>query len=298
MMKIVRILKQNLGYIGKMWIKYMGVFVTLLSVFFIFWTWKDIGIESNWGKLTIIIVACCLALIISVIWTCCLKREKTIWRSPSGKISVLYSDIFKEATDKGNDKERIFVIPVNTCFDTLVDEDICMFAKPLVSPNSLHGKWIAKMLAEGKTRKKINRAIKRSLAKQNIQNTKNIPQQDKPRGNLVEYPRGTVALVRGNNKSTYLLLALTRFDKNNSAYTTVDELEQCVRKLIYFYTTYGQGHELVVPLMGTHLSRAGLTHEDSLKIITSLFRLYGSRIHGKVSVVIYEGDKDKVSLDI
>ena len=254
--------------------------------------------ESNRVKLVIIGTACSLELIISVIWTCCLKKEQTIWKSASAKITVRYSDIFKEAADKKNDRERIFVIPVNTCFDTIVDENICTFAKPLVSPNSVHGQWIAKMLEEGKTIKKINRNIKRSIEKQKIQKERDILQQDKPRGKLVEYPRGTVALVRGNNKSTYLLLALTKFDENNSAHTTVDEMEQCVRELIYFYTTYGQGHELVVPLMGTHLSRTGLTHEDSLKIITSLFRLYGSIIHGKVSVIIYKGEKDKVTLDI
>lgn len=54
----------------------------------------------------------------------------------------------------------------------------------------------------------------------------------------------------------------------------------------------------MIPLMGTNLSRAGLSHGDSLRIITSLFMIYGDKIHGEVDVVIYEGDRDKVTLDI
>lgn len=57
-------------------------------------------------------------------------------------------------------------------------------------------------------------------------------------------------------------------------------------------------HRLVIPLMGTNLSRAGLSHNDSLRVITSLFQLYRDKIHGEVDVVIYKGDKDKVTLDI
>ena len=41
-----------------------------------------------------------------------------------------------------------------------------------------------------------------------------------------------------------------------------------------------------------------LSHNDSLRVITSLFQLYGDKIHGEVDVVIYKGDKDKVTLDI
>lgn len=74
------------------------------------------------------------------------KRTKTIWESPSGKIKVCYSDIMKDGFDKRNKEEKLFVIPVNSCFDTIVDEDISTCSKPLVSPNSLHGRWIKQWL--------------------------------------------------------------------------------------------------------------------------------------------------------
>jgi hypothetical protein len=71
-----------------------------------------------------------------------------------------------------------------------------------------------------------------------------------------------------------------------------------IKALIEFYNQHGQGHELIVPLMGTNLSRAGLTHDDSLRIITSLFQLYGNKIHGNVRIVINKKDKDKATINI
>ena len=109
---------------------------------------------------------------------------------------------------------------------------------------------------------------------------------------------GTVAMVRGNNSSTFLLLAISEYDKNNIAHTSVEDLELCIKSLVDFYDQHGQGHRLAIPLMGTNLSRAGLSHDDSLRVITSLFQLYGDKIHGEIDVVIYKGDKDKVTLDI
>ena len=122
--------------------------------------------------------------------------------------------------------------------------------------------------------------------------------EDKERGKREVYELGTVAMIRGNNNSTFLLLAISEYDKDNIAHTSVDDLEMCIKSLLNFYDQHGQGHRLVIPLMGTNLSRAGLSHNDSLRVITSLFQLYGDKIHGEVDVVIYKGDKDKVTLDI
>lgn len=125
-----------------------------------------------------------------------------------------------------------------------------------------------------------------------------ISDEDKERGKKEVYDLGTVAMIRGKNNSTFLLLAISEFDKDNIAHTSVDDLEWCIKSLVNFYDQHGQGHRLVIPLMGTNLSRAGLSHNDSLRVITSLFQLYGDKIHGEIDVVIYKGDKDKVTLDI
>lgn len=99
-MNKVNVIKQNLEFIGKTWIKYIGTFASILSLFFLFWTWDDIRITSTQYKCVIIILLCVLALILAILWTCIFKRTKTIWESPSGKIKVCYSDIMKDGFDK------------------------------------------------------------------------------------------------------------------------------------------------------------------------------------------------------
>ena len=257
-MNKVNVIKQNLEFIGKMWMKCIGTFASILSLFFLFWTWDDIRITSTQYKCVIIILLCVLALILAILWTCIFKRTKTIWESPSGKIKVCYSDIMKDGFDKRNKEEKLFVIPVNSCFDTIVDEDISTCSKPLVSPNSLHGRWIKTMVNKGFTIEEIDNKIHNCLEMQNLVPKSIIADEDKERGKREVYELGTVAMIRGNNNSTFLLLAISEYDKDNIAHTSVDDLEMCIKSLLNFYDQHGQGHRLVIPLMGTNLSRAGL----------------------------------------
>lgn len=297
-MKKVDVIKQNMEFIGKTWMRCIGTFASILSILLLFWTLEDLHITSMELKCVIIIVLCVIALIISILWTCILKQSKTIWESPSGKIKICYSDIMKDSFDKRNKEEKLFVIPVNSCFDTIVDEDISSCSKPLVSPNSLHGRWINAMVNNGFSIEDIDEKIQKCLKMQKIKPQRVISEEDKERGKREVYDLGTVAMIRGKNNSTFLLLAISEFDKNNIAHTSVDDLELCIKSLVDFYDQHGQGHRLIIPLMGTNLSRAGLSHNDSLRVITSLFQLYGDKIHGEIDVVIYKGDKDKVTLDI
>lgn len=213
-MNKVNVIKQNLEFIGKTWIKYIGTFASILSLFFLFWTWDDIRITSTQYKCVIIILLCVLALILAILWTCIFKRTKTIWESPSGKIKVCYSDIMKDGFDKRNKEEKLFVIPVNSCFDTIVDEDISTCSKPLVSPNSLHGRWIKTMVNKGFTIEEIDNKIHNCLEMQNLVPKSIIADEDKERGKREVYELGTVAMIRGNNNSTFLLLAISEYDKD------------------------------------------------------------------------------------
>lgn len=294
-MKILYVINQNVLYVGKCWIKCIGGFTTILSISFLFVTWDDIGITSLNNKIALVIAIIIILLFWSMLWICFIKRKKVIWQSASGKIIVRYADLLEESF-KGGKTERLYVIPVNSAFDTIVDEDISLCDKPLISPYSLHGRWIKKMLEAGKKIEEIDEEIKTCLQRQ-----KKIPcgfLEDKEKGKKEIYDLGTVAMVKGYNKNIFLLLALTNLDENNIAHVSVEKMEEVIRELIYFYDQHGQGHELVIPLMGTNFSRAGLTHNDSLRIIASMFQLYGDRIHGNVSIIIYKGDKDKVTIDI
>ena len=67
-------------------------------------------------------------------------------------------------------------------------------------------------------------------------------------------------------------------------------------KLVEFYNSKGQGYPIYIPLMGTNLSRAGLSHELAYKKMISILELESNNIHGSVNVVIYNKEKHKVSI--
>ncbi len=297
-MKKINVIKQNMHLICNCFIKCIGVTASILSVIFLFITWEDFGITKLLFKLEIIAIICAILLLWSILWSCVLKKQKVIWQSASGRIIVQYSDLLEEGFKKKNNRDCLYVIPVNSAFDTIVDTDISLCSKPLISPNSLHGKWIKKVIENGGSIEDIDNEITSYLEKQEIKPCKILSKENKERGKRKIYELGTVSIIKGVTGNTFLLLAATNFDENNNAYVSVEEVEYVIKALIRFYNQHGQGHELMIPLMGTNLSRAGLSHDDSLRILTSMFQLYGDLIHGDVRIVIYKGDKDKVTLGV
>lgn len=246
-------------------------------------------------------VGCLLAILFllslaAIGYSCNPCRKKVICQSLSGTILVRYADLLKEGFDLRRKQERLYVIPVNSSFDTVVDADISLCDKPLISPNTLHGKWIKKMSEHQINPQNIDNAICICFNKQ--KKTPRETLQSKENGKKEVYDLGTVAIVKGVGANTFLLLALTDLDENNNAHVSIENLEKAIKSLIDFYDEHGQGYELVVPLMGTNFSRTGLTHEDSLKIISAMFQIYKNKIHGDVSIVIHKADRDKVTIDI
>lgn len=92
------------------------------------------------------------------------------------------------------------------------------------------------------------------------------------------------------------ILALSEFDINNEAQSTKEDVIKCLKKLLSFYSSNGQGDEMYLILMGTGRSSARLTHEELLQTIKSVLLLYKQEIQGTINVIVYNKDKDKVSI--
>ena len=55
-------------------------------------------------------------------------------------------------------------------------------------------------------------------------------------------------------------------------------------------------YPMYLPLIGTGNSRTGLSHKDSLNLIKHTFMLNKDLIHQEINVVIWNKDKNKVSI--
>ena len=91
-------------------------------------------------------------------------------------------------------------------------------------------------------------------------------------------------------------MAISKFDENNKACTSKEDIKKCIEKLVEFYDINGQGTPLYVPLIGTKRSRANLTLQKSFDIIKSIMLLNHDEINGKIEIVVYKNDKNSVSI--
>lgn len=292
----VSIIKRNLVSIGKTWFVFMGSIFSVLSVILSFVSWEDVGIDKTCNKIMLFILIIIVTLIAATIWICSFRQRNTIFENASGKITVCYDDVMKIAFPKKYKKNKIVVIPVNTCFDTQVDENISRCDKPLVSPETIHGRWIKNMVDSGVSVEAIDSRIDEYMNLKGINPVKELSREEKVRGKTKCYANGTTVALEGQNGVTYFLMALSEFDENNRAQSSKESIVECLKKLLVFYDGNGQGFEIFLTLMGTGLSRSGMSHEEALQTIKSVFQLYSGSIHGEFNIVIYHKDKAKVSI--
>ena len=115
----------------------------LLSIFLTFVSWDNLEIFDTCLKLKILLGILVIVALISFVKTLC-SHSETVWRRGHAQVRVKYGDILHEVHRHkllgGSPNERLIVIPVNTHFDTIVEDS--SVPNPLVAAKSIHGKWL------------------------------------------------------------------------------------------------------------------------------------------------------------
>lgn len=287
--------KLNFQRIIKQTIYMCGCLFTLITAFTSFVTWEDMDIDID-QRIKILIAIIIFSFLLSVVYIVVLKQNNFIWKSGSGKLQVCYGDIIQLGKHRNGKKQKIIVIPVNTCFDTLVDDDITQIDKPLISSKSIHGQWLKSLLEDGISLEYIDSKIDQSIAIHNIQPIRKYTREEKHRGKLNEFSVGTVIPISIKANITYFLFALCELDENNRAQCSEDTFNDGLEHLINCYNDIGQGFEIFIPLMGTGMSRMNIKHKDMLRRMRAIIELNRKKIKGTVNIVIYNQDSDKVSI--
>lgn len=233
------------------------------------------------------------SFVASFVKICYLNNSNTVYKHSSTTINVCYGDLFEIAF---NDKaKKVVVVPVNTAFDTIVDKSLVKYPKNLVSPNTIHGRFIDRLIGAGLKIEEIDRRIESFFITKGIYPTVELSSECRPRGKRKIYEPGTVSVIEFKD-TNFFLLGLSVFDDNNNAQCTKDQFVYALQKFIIFCDKHSQGRTIYLPLMGTNLSRTDMSHQESLQSLVALFKMYANRLHNKINIIIYTGDKDKVSI--
>lgn len=211
------------------------------------------------------------------------NKDTVIWHNGSKSIEIIEGDIFRFAFEnRSRTIKNIVVIPVNTAFDTHVSTKLETDGTPLVSENTLHGKWLIRWTKSGKSVTDLDKRIIESL---NRQNKMPISRSKSQNGKADCYEIGTTAVV-DIDKTVFYLVAIASFDEWNNAQSTKEEIKKAIIELLKIYDKTGQGYPMYIPLFGTGRSRAGLSYQESFELIKQTLVENKNRIQGHVKIVV------------
>lgn len=238
----------------------------------------------------IVLVIYCLCLIIVSLY-CFQSKKETVFTSNSGNsVYVHFGDIYStKIIGKNYSERRNLVIPVNRCFDTLVDNN-------LISSKTIHGNLMQNLYKSNVfTREELDKKIKESLLAQQLK-YETLNKEEKPKGNLNRYEVGSIAEVKENENLVYFFLGLSKFNEKLCASTTINEYVAAIQKLVEFCNERSQGYPVVMPILGSGLSRTNIEIQNTVKYIIDVLRINRNIINCDFHIVIKENEKNKLSI--
>lgn len=206
------------------------------------------------------------------------------------KVYVKYGDMYSPQIVECNDNyKRAIVVSVNRCFDTIVDNH-------LVSQNTQHGKVFQKLYDNHiYTPESLNQIISNILRSNTAY--KELTNEEKPEGNRKRYDVGTIVNLPIDDNLSYYLLGFSYFDEHLNAHTSKDDFVLAVQRLIEFCNQNAQGYPVVLPLLGSGLSRTNIGLKDILHYLVDAFAINKDIINNDFYIVVWRGDKDKVAIE-
>ena len=101
-----------------------------------------------------------------------------------------------------------------------------------------------------------------------------------------------------NETTTFcrLLIGLSYFDNHLNAQTSKADFVLAVQKLIEFCNQNAQGNPVILPLLGSGLSRTKIDLNNILHYLVDTFAINKDIINNDFYIVVWKGDKDRVAI--
>lgn len=199
-------------------------------------------------------------------------KDSITLRIGKNKVIVKTGDIFSE--------EAWRVIPVDTHFDTVVDNDV-------ISEDSLHGQLVLKHGDPGS----ISAVVKKEAEKRG--------KKADSRGKYT-FDLGKAIPYEGKD-GHYIMIALTSLNKENEARTSMALYETTLMVMWREINRVYSGNKIAIPLLGNGITRFDDNQDEAEKLLRCMLcTLNTSNVHFKsdITVVIYHSDKENLRLPL
>ena len=251
-------------YDKKLWSKFIVKFGIFLSIMDIFEKTNYFNIKIikcifqnifNWN----ILIAIILYLILFYLANTLKKIEFNISKI---KVEIRRGDIFIE---KG-----LKVIPFNEKFDTEVDDKI-------ISKNSLNGKFLNRRDLV-KDINSFKNELKKEMKKEMIEGTD-------------RYKLGSI--FKWNNE--YLITSFSKSDDKNQAYLKLENYYLFLEKFWENLSAVYSGEDIVIPLLGSGITRLDIEDEDLLKMMLLTLKMSRKKFD-RIIIALTEDKLEKIDL--
>ena len=194
--------------------------------------------------------------------------------SPDVEIEVKIGDLF--------DEKSHLVIGFNDVFDTEIGD--------IIKSSSIQGQFLRKIYQNdcNKLDYEINQELK-------IHDNQRKYESNKTQGKNWRYPIGTT-ITLGSEKRRYFFVAYGYMSNNLVIQSKPGDILESLNKLWDEVRNKCHGDPVAIPLIGTDLSRSGLSRKESIKLIITSFILASKKtyITKKLTVIIHPKDLESI----
>lgn len=216
-----------------------------------------------------------VSLIIAIFSVWPKKHVKFQLNNTNTKVEIQFGDLFETTGHK--------VIPVNEYFDSQI-------GKP-VSPNSLHGIYINKIL--GGHTNILDNAVDTQLI------GKEVEISNRPEGKNKKYRIGTTIAIQ-YNQILYFLFALCNSDNDCKATSNPSLMLKAMEGMWDKVRIEGNGYDINLPLIGNGLSGIGLPPSQLLQLILiSLLKFTKEKeLSCTVKIILLQDTYENIDLEL
>lgn len=230
------------------------------------------------------IICFTLIVIVSLLYSyyvlCSKRKSLSLKLNKRTTLNVFYGDLFAQ--------EGMKVIPVNEYFDTHLGDGI-------VAPNTVHGLFLKKYQGQIP---RLNNLLRKQLEKQTPVQEAHREREMVPGLPQTPYPLGTCVRLEVDNKK-YLLVAVTRFNKNEHVDINLHEYPIVIQKLFYGIEQLCDANPVYLPLIGGGQAGVKLSKMQLLNTIIRAGQNSEVSIVNGVNIVLYGDDaKNEINLNL
>ncbi len=216
------------------------------------------------------------ALIVSYVslWVIANKTTSKKLNINGSPLEIKIGDIFEEG--------ELRVINFNEYFDTIADD-------ALISKASLNGKYLEHHVTDIAT---LDNAF---IDDSHLVDMKVGENTARKTGKKIQYKLGSIHV-----ENDYLLVAFSKFDKDNKAYLFMRDYINCLMTFWEEVDRVYASKSVAMPLMGAGITRfkdADVSEQELLELLIWSFKVSRVKFRhpAKVTIIIHEAMKDKIN---